>query len=273
MTFSIITVNYNNKEGLRKTIESVIHQTYRDFEYIVIDGGSTDGSAEVLKEYDKDIDYWVSEPDKGIYNAMNKGIAQAHGDYLNFMNSGDCFYDKNVLENLSRKGLSSDIIVGRDYHFKESTQQGFATILPSRVSMITFVHNTLPHQSTFFKRELFKNSLYDESLRLVADVKFYIQKICVEQCSIQLIDDIICRREPDGVSIAYNEQRLQEHHQVVAEVLPPAAIRDYETLHLLDKSTMYKLMRILENNHSRKWLTYAVKIITRLVTGKLHHRF
>lgn len=156
MTFSIITVNYNNKEGLRKTIESVIHQTYRDFEYIVIDGGSTDGSAEVLKEYDKDIDYWVSEPDKGIYNAMNKGIAQAHGDYLNFMNSGDCFYDKNVLENLSRKGLSSDIIVGRDYHFKESTQQGFATILPSRVSMITFVHNTLPHQSTFFKESYLK---------------------------------------------------------------------------------------------------------------------
>ena len=105
---------------------------------------------------------------------------------LKTMISGDCFYDKNVLENLSGKGLSSDIIFGREYHFKESTQQGFATILPSRISMLTFVHNTLPHQSTFFKRELFKNSLYDESLRLVADVKFYIQKICVEQCSIQL---------------------------------------------------------------------------------------
>ena len=80
MKYSIITVNYNNKEGLRKTIESVIHQTYRDFEYIIIDGGSTDGSADILREYDEHITYWVSEKDNGIYHAMNKGIAQAIGD-------------------------------------------------------------------------------------------------------------------------------------------------------------------------------------------------
>lgn len=264
MKYSIITVNYNNKEGLRKTIESVIHQTYRDFEYIVIDGGSTDGSAEILKEYDKDIDYWVSESDKGIYNAMNKGTRQAHGDYLNFMNSGDCFYDEKVLEHLSAKGLSADIIVGRDYHFNETTQQGFATLLPTRISMLTFIHHTLPHQSTFFKRELFENSPYDESLKLVSDVKFYIQKICVEQCSVQLINDIICRREPDGISMAQNELRIKEHKQIIAEMLPPGAIQDYETLYLLDKSTMYKLMNLLENTNSRKWLIYCIKIINRL---------
>ena len=91
MRYSIITVNYNNKEGLRKTIESVVCQTSRDYEFIVIDGGSKDGSADVLKEYDSQITYWVSEPDKGVYYAMNKGIIQAHGDYLNFMNSGDCY--------------------------------------------------------------------------------------------------------------------------------------------------------------------------------------
>ena len=265
MKYSIITVNYNNKEGLRKTIESVIHQTFRDFGYIIIDGGSTDGSADVLKEFDKDITYWVSEKDSGIYNAMNKGIAKATGDYLNFMNSGDCFYNEHVLEHLAEKDLSTDIVVGRDYHFNETTQQGFATILPSRISMLTFIHNTLPHQSTFFKRELFDNSPYDESLGLVADVKFYIQKICVEQCSVQLIDDIICRREPDGISNANNERRLQEHKQIVAKILPPGAIQDYETLNLLDKSTMYKLMHIIENFHSRKWLTYAIKVINQLI--------
>lgn len=116
MKYSIITVNYNNKEGLRNTIESVIHQTYRDFEFIVIDGGSTDGSAEVLKEYDSQITYWVSEKDKGIYNAMNKGIAKATGDYLNFMNSGDCFYDEGVLGRVARVETDADFIVGRDYH-------------------------------------------------------------------------------------------------------------------------------------------------------------
>ena len=80
--FSIITINYNNKEGLRKTIESVVGQSFRDFEYIIIDGGSTDGSIEVIKEYAGKVDYWVSEPDKGIYHAMNKGVLQAHGEYL-----------------------------------------------------------------------------------------------------------------------------------------------------------------------------------------------
>jgi len=264
MKYSIITVNFNNKEGLRKTIESVICQSFRDFEYIVIDGGSTDGSADVLRAYDDKITYWVSEPDKGIYNAMNKGIALAHGDYLNFMNSGDCFYDKMVLEHLATKSLSADIIVGRDYHFDEATQKGFATILPDRLSMLTFIHHTLPHQSTFFKRELFDNTLYDESLKLVADVKFYIQKICLEQCRVQLIEDIVCRREPDGISNVYNELRLKEHQQIISEILPPGAIHDYETLYLLDKSTMYKLMHLIDDVHSRKWLTRLIKIIHRL---------
>jgi hypothetical protein len=180
------------------------------------------------------------------------------------MNSGDCFYDEKVLEHLSAKGLSADIIVGRDYHFNETTQQGFATLLPTRISMLTFIHHTLPHQSTFFKRELFENSPYDESLKLVSDVKFYIQKICVEQCSVQLINDIICRREPDGISMAQNELRIKEHKQIIAEMLPPGAIQDYETLYLLDKSTMYKLMNLLENTNSRKWLIYCIKIINRL---------
>ena len=264
MKYSIITVNYNNKEGLRETIESVIHQTFRDFEFIVIDGGSTDGSAEVLKAYNKVIDYWVSERDNGVYNAMNKGITKASGEYLNFMNSGDCFFDSQVLEHLSTKNISTDIIVGRDYHFNETTQQGFATILPTRLSMLTFIHHTLPHQSSFFKRELFNDSPYDESLKLVADVKFYIQKICVEQCSVHLVDDIICRREPDGISLTRNKQRLQEHQQVIEEVLPPGAILDYETLHLLDKNTMYKLMQLIEHTNSRRWLMYCIKIINYL---------
>jgi glycosyltransferase involved in cell wall biosynthesis len=264
MKYSIITVNYNNKDGLRKTIESVIHQTCRDFEYIVIDGGSTDGSVDVIKEYDKDIDYWVSEPDNGIYHAMNKGIAHAHGDYLNFMNSGDCFYNDKILQHLADKGWTSDLIVGRDFHFDVSTQRGFATILPPRLSMLTFIHNTLPHQSTFFKRELFKVTPYDENLRLVADVKFFIQKICIEECTVQYTDDIICRREPDGLSASNNENRLHEHQKIIAEVLPPGAIQDYDTLYQLDKSTMYKLMSLLDNARSRRWLTYCIKIIHRI---------
>ena len=112
MRYSIITINYNNRDGLRKTIESVVNQSCRDIEYIVIDGGSTDGSVEVIEEYAGKIDYWVSERDKGIYNAMNKGLAQAHGEYLNFMNSGDCFHDNDVLINLPQDA-DEDIIFGK----------------------------------------------------------------------------------------------------------------------------------------------------------------
>lgn len=263
MKYSIITVNYNNREGLRKTIESVIHQTFHDFEYIIIDGGSSDGSAEVLKEYDKDITYWVSEPDKGIYNAMNKGIAKATGDYLNFMNSGDCFYDNRVLEKINKLHIKEDMIVGRDYHYNALSNQGFASILPQRISMLTFYVQTLPHQSTFFRKELFNNCPYDESLKIVADLKFYIQNLCVDGCSIRLVDDIICSREPDGVSKTYNDRRIAEHQAVIHQFLPAGAIKDYQSLALLDMTSLYRLIKLIEGEKSRKWLTYIIKFMNR----------
>ena len=98
MKFSIITINLNNKAGLTKTIESVILQTYTDFEYIVIDGDSMDGSKAVIQQYQDKIDYWVSEPDTGIYQAMNKGIKVAQGEFLLFLNSGDCLVSDKILE-------------------------------------------------------------------------------------------------------------------------------------------------------------------------------
>ena len=268
MKYSIITVNFNNKEGLRKTIESVIQQTFRDFEFIVIDGGSTDGSIDVLQEYDAKINYWVSEPDGGIYQGMNKGIKKATGEYLNFMNSGDCFYNDKVLQHVFDKQLVCDIIVGKDYHYNPQTRQGFSTILPPRISMLTFYIQTLPHQSTFFKRELFSYTLYDESLKIVADIKFYIQKICVEDCSIELIEEIICKREPDGISRSYNEQRIVEHQTILAGFLPKGAIKDYQTLTLLDKTTTYKLLHLLETSQGLKWMTYLIKILYRLIKNK-----
>lgn len=268
MKFSIITVNYNNKKGLRRTIDSVLHQTFLDFEFIVIDGGSTDGSKDVLKEYDSQIDYWVSEPDGGIYQGMNKGIKKATGEYLNFMNSGDCFYNDIVLQNVFDKHLTCDIIVGKDYHYNSETQQGFSTILPPRISMLTFYIQTLPHQSSFFKRDLFSNTLYDESLNIVADIKFYIQKLCVENCSIEKINDIICRREPDGISKTNNELRIKEHQTVLAEFLPYGAQNDYKTLTQLDKTTIYKLLDLLENPKGLKWMSYLIKILYRLIKYK-----
>ena len=100
MKLSIITINLNNKEGLQKTIESIVNQTFRDYEFIIIDGGSNDGSIDVIELYKENITYWISEPDKGIYNAMNKGISIAKGEYYYFLNTGDRLISNDVLEKI-----------------------------------------------------------------------------------------------------------------------------------------------------------------------------
>ena len=112
MRLSVITINMNNRKGLERTIKSVVCQIFADFEYIVIDGASVDGSADVIREYADKIHYWISEPDTGIYNAMNKGILQAKGDYCLFLNSGDALYTTTVLEEVFNQNFSEDIIIG-----------------------------------------------------------------------------------------------------------------------------------------------------------------
>ena len=119
MKLSIITINYNNLEGLKKTYESVVCQTWTDYEWIIIDGGSTDGSREFIEEHQDKFAYWCSEPDKGVYNAMNKGIAKAQGEYLNFMNSGDRFYDHQTLNEVFSSGFQEDILYGNELQYNE----------------------------------------------------------------------------------------------------------------------------------------------------------
>ena len=265
MKYSIITVNYNNKEGLRKTIESVIHQTFRDFEYIIIDGGSTDGSVDVLKENDAQIDYWVSEPDGGIYQGMNKGIKKATGEYLNFMNSGDCFYANDILEKVSQYNSNADFIVGKDYHYNSETHQGHASIQPPRMTMIHFFVATLDHQSSFIKRDLFENSLYDEGHRLVSDWIFFTEKIIKEQKKVQFIPDIACRREEGGLSEQQWENNQKEINQYLHEFLFPGIYEDYATLAKLDKVSTYRLFDICENNKKRRALIFCIKLISKLI--------
>lgn len=197
---------------------------------------------------------------------MNKGIAKAHGQYLNFMNSGDCFYDNMVLQRVSQQTMGIDILVGKDFHYNEDTHKGFATILPPRISMLTFFVQTLPHQSTFFNRNLFENSRYDEKLNIVSDFKFYIQKICVEKCSIKYTEDTICKREVDGLSSQMNDLRLQERDIVLSSFLPLGAMDDYNTLSSIDTSTLYKLMNLCEKPITRKMLTLCIKVIHKLFT-------
>ena len=264
MKYSIITVNFNNKEGLRQTIESVIHQTFRDYEFIVIDGGSTDGSAEVLKEYGSQITYWVSEPDGGIYQGMNKGIAKATGEYLNFMNSGDCFYSAEVLKKVSSYQSDVDFIAGKDYHFYSEIKKGHVSIQPPRTTMMHFFMATLDHQSSFIKRELFKDSPYDESHRLVSDWIFFTEKIVKEDKHVQFIPEIVCRREEGGLSEQQWQKNRKEIDQYLHHFLYPGIYKDYATLFKLDKTSLYRLFNTIEDNRKRKLLVYCIKLITKI---------
>jgi glycosyltransferase involved in cell wall biosynthesis len=268
MKFSIITVNYNHRDGLRKTIQSVINQTFTDFEYIIIDGGSEDGSVGVIREYSDKITYWVSERDKGIYNGMNKGIVQAKGTYVNFMNAGDVFYSNDILEKVNRLMDDSDFVIGKDFNQNPKTGEVFTTILPTRISMAAFYMWTLPHQSAFIRRSLFNNSPYDESLRIVADWKFYLDKIVYEGKTIQLLDMPICNREQEGVSTSQASKTIEERHRVLSGLLPPGIHKDYETLAKLDRSTLYKLLNLLDNEKSRKWIIYFIKVLNKIIPSK-----
>ena len=152
---SIITVNLNNAIGLRKTIESVVNQTFTDFEYIIIDGGSTDGSVDVIREYSEKITYWVNEPDKGIYNAMNKGIKIAKGEYLQFLNSGDFLIDNRVLKSIFDLERNEDVLYGEAVLGDNLEKKIKFPPSPKIIDHEYFWTNTLTHQSTLIKRTLF----------------------------------------------------------------------------------------------------------------------
>jgi len=227
MRYSVITINYNNKDGLRNTIESTINQTCNDFEYIIIDGGSTDGSVDVIKESAERINYWISEKDRGIYHAMNKGVAQAHGDYCIFMNSGDCFYDNMVLKHFVHK-LNEDIVVGKLI----SNKTGQVLFCPPRseISLYYLYSGTVPHQSSFIKTELLRQFPYDESLKLVSDWKFFLQAIILQNCSVRYLDDYVAIFDMDGVSTSNSKLVWKEKEQVLFSLFPPRVLADYRIM-------------------------------------------
>ena len=167
MKYSIVTINYNNAEGLRRTIQSVVSQTYADYEYLIIDGGSSDGSVNAIKDYEDRISYWVSEKDGGIYNAMNKGVKVAHGEYLIFMNSGDVFYNSDVLKNIREELHDEDILVGKV--FIDDNNNIISPPPQRELSMYHLFSGSIPHQGTFIKTLLQKKYPFDETLKISSD--------------------------------------------------------------------------------------------------------
>jgi glycosyltransferase involved in cell wall biosynthesis len=223
---SIITINYNNLGGLMTTVSSVKNQTWQEFEYIVIDGGSIDGSKEYLESQNKFLDQWLSEKDSGIYNAMNKGIKMAKGQYLLFLNSGDHLFNEKVLERNHSKLTQQDLICFN----LQMVRNGFSKIAdsPSNLCFSHIYTTSLPHPATFIKKELFSTvGFYDENLRIVSDWKFFLLALFKFNCSYLKVNETLATFYLDGISTF--EDNSEERKLVMKEHFD-RFIFDYEEL-------------------------------------------
>ena len=241
MTLSIITINYNDAEGLRKTLASVAAQTYRDIEHIIVDGGSADGSVDIIREYESAnslnpnplILHWSSERDKGIYDAINKGIRKATGEYIQILNSGDLLASNDVIAQIVEKIKENnypEMLYGNAVDMdngKRLSSHGPGI----EYSLLSLYKATYPHDSTYFKRELFSSQrygLYDENLKIVSDWKWYLQAVGLGDLKPIYVDIDVALFDVHGISSTNKELDAQERRKVLEEVLPPAILADYD---------------------------------------------
>lgn len=239
MKLSIITVNLNNRDGLKRTIDSVISQTFTDYEWIVIDGGSTDGSRELLEQYSDHFAYWCSEPDKGIYNAMNKGISHAKGDWLQFLNSGDYYVNNTILETVFAQTYNVNVLYG-DVRFVDSNSNKIvrSEIKPDKLTLFYFYHNTICHQASFYNKILFHNYLYDESYKICGDIAFNI-KTLTNGYTFQHIPLYVVDFEVGGIGAYFTPEHIEERNRLFKEYIPEYLQDDMVKLLYYDKKNNY----------------------------------
>jgi len=196
---SIITAVYNAKEHIEVTIKSIINQSYQNIEFIIVDGGSTDGTIDIIKKYNSKISYWMSEKDNGVFNAMNKGIEKANGKWINFMNAGDYFVDENVLTNIDfHSYVDFGIIYGNTYYEKTGVEKPFIS------SSLQYGMIMACHQSMFFNKALLKDKLhYSSKFKLICDYDL-ICRIINENYPVKYIDLLIAYYMGGGLSSSKN---------------------------------------------------------------------
>lgn len=281
MKLSIITINYNDAIGLKRTLDSVVSQTPCDceVEHVIIDGGSTDNSVDVIKQYPH-VSKWGSEKDKGVYNAMNKGIKMATGDYIQILNSGDILAAPDVLSrmfnfvhsniqdqknnslNLESKSNSHirtfgieenslnslilegypDLLYGNMIRQRaDGTIEGKSRQVP--YSLLNYFTSTMNHDCCWMKRSLFEEyGLYDENLKIVSDWKWFLQAIGLGHVKPVYVDIDMTIFDTTGISERNLALRNEERRKVLEEVLPPAVLADYDK-HAFDMHQMDNLRK------------------------------
>ena len=236
MILSIITINRNNAAGLEKTMRSVASQIGVDFEYVVIDGASTDGSVEVIRSFEATFGErmkWITEPDKGIYNAMNKGIGMATGDYLQFLNSGDSLVSdditKRMTEALKSKGYPSILYGNMLKDIPGGKAMRDRCFAGRDISFLGFYTGSLNHSSTYIRRSLFNRyGMYDEDFKIVSDWKWFLQAIILEGEMPVYVDIDVTLFDMNGISEKNKALDKTERRRVLSELIPSTILADYD---------------------------------------------
>jgi len=265
MKLSVITINWNNKDGLEQTIQSVLSQSYEDYEYIVIDGASTDGSREVIISYQDKFAFWVSEPDGGIYNAMNKGIKAAKGEYCYFLNSGDILASDTVFKDTFESERQESFICGNFFWERKGILEKDDSYKQRDwiFSLYDIYSGYLSHQAFFIKRTMFeKYGLYDERLKIMSDWKLFFIAIGIHRENVKYIDTDISVYNTDGLSSTIGGDVILEEKRLVAkEELSTQVYEEIDRLYYLQKKGF-----IIDFIHSKKWIHVLFKAFLKFCT-------
>ncbi|HEY1037857.1 MAG TPA: glycosyltransferase family 2 protein [Bacteroidia bacterium] len=264
---SVITINYNDAKGLKETILSVVEQTRKDFEFVVIDGGSTDGSVDVINEYKDLISIWTSEKDKGIYDAQNKGIQKASGEYVLFLNSGDTFYSNQVVDKFYNFLQENDsaMIYGNTNLVNGNKNE--LLVQPGKLPMEFWYMGTLNHQAVFMKRDLFERfGLYDLKYRICADFDLFLRAYVKDPGMFAHINETICNYDQTGFSASKENfnKMLAEREQILLANLSPEV---YTKIKKAYNASLPLKRQVINYMIERPLLNSAFKRVYKLYAG------
>lgn len=259
---SVVTINYNNKIGLQKTINSVLSQTSKGSEFIIIDGGSNDGGETIIEEYKHQLAYYVSEPDNGVYNAMNKGIRAAQGDFVLFLNSGDLFYDNFVLERIEKHLDNTHRIYYGDVIYQEEQTQVPRTF-PDKLTFEFFLKDNINHQACFIDKNLFYEIFfYNEDYKIVSDWEFLVYAICNRNIPYKHIPQLISTYDTTGMSSDLeNRDTMNEDKNKTIQKYFPLFVDNYNDLQKLRNKKAEQFLFIKHHPIAYKVLKACINTI------------
>ena len=274
MRLSIVTINWNNAAGLEKTMQSVAAQTFKEFEYIVVDGASTDDSVRVIKTHESGFAHlrWVSEKDSGIYNAMNKGIRMASGDYIQILNSGDCLAAPDVMERMLKaleEEHSPSILYGNMVKcFPDGRRMLDKSFAGKEITMLGMYTGTLNHDPAYISHGLFeKYGYYDESLRIVSDWKWYLQAIVFGGEKPKYVDIDVTLFDMTGISENGGQNRdliNREKRAVLEQLINPRFLHDYDNY----ANDIYFMRRVKRHRIAYKLVWFIERVLFKIEKWK-----